>query len=285
MASAKTSDQVHSPCAEGSQVIYAWAMDAPRLELPEGVGFKVGGNSPVKYLVLQIHYSSIEPFKGVFSEREASQPNFLFSDGATDSSGVNLHYTERPLDKVAGVLLMGTGGMIPPKRVEHMETSCQLKEKTTIYPFAFRTHTHALGKLFQKIKKISGNSGFTGKVVSGYRIRNDAKGDSHWELLGKRNPQQPQMFYPTFSTKPIKKNDILAARCTMVSNRTTLTQIGSTKSDEMCNFYLMYYVKGGEPLKTKYCFSSGPPFYYWDNNPNINHIPDEAASDLNILDQ
>lgn len=68
MASAKSSDEVHSPCAEGSQVIYAWAMDAPRLELPEGVGFKVGGNSPIKYLVLQIHYSSIEPFKGTFEK-------------------------------------------------------------------------------------------------------------------------------------------------------------------------------------------------------------------------
>lgn len=56
--------QTSSPCLDGSQIIYAWARDAPKLELPEGVGFKVGKNSPIKYLVLQVHYSHIDQFKG-----------------------------------------------------------------------------------------------------------------------------------------------------------------------------------------------------------------------------
>merc|ERR1712018_178365 len=42
------------PCAKGSQIIYAWAMDAESLELPKGVGFRVGRDSAVKYLVLQV---------------------------------------------------------------------------------------------------------------------------------------------------------------------------------------------------------------------------------------
>lgn len=46
------------------QIIYAWARDAPKLELPEGVGFKVGESSPIKYLVLQVHYGHIHHFKG-----------------------------------------------------------------------------------------------------------------------------------------------------------------------------------------------------------------------------
>jgi len=46
------------------QVIYAWARDAPKLELPEGVGFRVGGKSPIQYLVLQVHYATIKPFQG-----------------------------------------------------------------------------------------------------------------------------------------------------------------------------------------------------------------------------
>lgn len=55
-----------NPCKEGShtQIVYAWARDAPRLELPEGVGFKVGKASPIKYLVLQVHYAHIDKFKG-----------------------------------------------------------------------------------------------------------------------------------------------------------------------------------------------------------------------------
>ena len=72
--------EMASPCSQGSQVIYAWARDAPRLQLPEGVGFKVGGKSPIQYLVLQVHYATIDAFK----------------DGKTDDSGVHLQYTERP---------------------------------------------------------------------------------------------------------------------------------------------------------------------------------------------
>lgn len=44
-------------CADGSQIIYAWALDAPPLELPKGVGFKVGGDSNVNFLVLQVTIS------------------------------------------------------------------------------------------------------------------------------------------------------------------------------------------------------------------------------------
>ena len=49
-----------SPCGSGSHVIYAWALNAPELMLPEGVGFRVGGpDSEIDWLVLQVHYASI----------------------------------------------------------------------------------------------------------------------------------------------------------------------------------------------------------------------------------
>lgn len=108
------------------------------------------------------------------------------------------------LSKQAGVLLLGTTGMIPAMKLEHMETACQINEDKKIYPFAYRTHTHSLGK-----------------VVSGYRVR-----DQHWTMLGKRDPLTPQMFYPVNSTEPIVKGDILAARCTMLSTRMRTTYIG-----------------------------------------------------------
>lgn len=55
----------------------------------------------------------------------------------------------------------------------------------------------------------------------------------------------------------------------------------ATNADEMCNFYLMYYVEEGTPLDMKYCFTPGPPTFYW-NNPknNLNNIPDQDASTL-----
>lgn len=65
--------------------------------------------------------------------------------------------------------------------------------------------------------------------------------------------------------------------------RATLSSISSissaTNKDEMCNFYLMYWVEGTEPLDLKYCFTSGPPSYHWENS-HMNHIPDEEASSL-----
>ncbi|RZB38970.1 Cu2 monooxygen domain containing protein [Asbolus verrucosus] len=46
-----------NPCADGSNVIYAWALNAKPLQLPENVGFQVGKGTQIQYLVLQIHYS------------------------------------------------------------------------------------------------------------------------------------------------------------------------------------------------------------------------------------
>ncbi|KAG7213297.1 hypothetical protein KM043_002596 [Ampulex compressa] len=230
------------PCSAGSQIIYAWARDAPKLLLPEGVGFKIGRDSTIKYLVLQVHYAHIDHFE----------------DGSTDDSGVFLHYTLHPLNKLAGVLLLGTGGVIPPKSTEYMESACMLRENKTIHPFAYRTHTHSLGK-----------------VVSGYLIKDDYK----WIELGKRDPLTPQMFYPVHNSVTATKGDQIAARCTMQSSRDRLTKIGTTNQDEMCNFYLMYFVENGEPLNMKYCITQGPPRYYWQYAGLVN-IPTREASTL-----
>ncbi|XP_031845532.1 peptidylglycine-alpha-hydroxylating monooxygenase [Nomia melanderi] len=230
------------PCADDSQIIYAWARDAPKLMLPEGVGFKVGGDSPIKYLVLQVHYAHVDAFK----------------DGRTDDSGVFLHYTLHPLNKLAGVLLLGTSGAIPPKSRTYMETACTIRENKTIHPIAYRTHTHSLGK-----------------VVSGYLV----KPDYTWIELGKRDPLTPQMFYPIHNKVPAKQGDQIAARCTMESMRHTWTYIGGTRTDEMCNFYLMYYVENDDPLSMRYCFSPGPPTYYW-KDADLFNIPDVEASSL-----
>ena len=113
------------------------------------------------------------------------------------------------MTKQAGVLLLGTAGIVPPMTTEHMESACEINEAKTIYPFAYRTHTHSLGK-----------------VVSGYKVRTDEKGVQSWTLLGKRNPLTPQMFYPVESYEPIIYGDIVAARCTMESHRERITYIG-----------------------------------------------------------
>ncbi|XP_037082145.1 peptidylglycine alpha-hydroxylating monooxygenase-like [Pollicipes pollicipes] len=238
-------------CRGRSQVIYAWAKNAPKLVLPKGVAFHLGKNTDVKYLTLQVHYADVS----------------LFKDGKTkDDSGVFLTYTETPQPKSAGVLLMGTGGYIFPYSQAHMETACDIAEDKLIHPFAFRTHTHALGE-----------------VVSGWRVRY-AGGQYQWTLIGKMNPQLPQMFYPVLDNVTLSRGDVVAARCTMSSHRARVTKVGATARDEMCNFYMMYWTEG-TPLARSSCFSWGPPFSYWHRLPMgllrlfsypwLSQIPDE----------
>ena len=49
-----------------------------------------------------------------------------------------------------------------------------------------------------------------------------------------------------------------------------------TNRHEMCNFYVMYWIEQGASLKQKYCFTAGPPKYYWDMEFNV--LPKGASS-------
>ena len=86
--------------------------------------------------------------------------------------------------------------MIPARTTTYMEAACKINTDRLIHPFAFRTHTHALGR-----------------VVSGWKVTPDME----WSLIGKKDPQLPQMFYPVDDSSMILENgDTVAARCTMV---------------------------------------------------------------------
>ena len=231
-------------CGEGSQIIYAWAMDAPRLNLPEGVGFKIGADTDIQYLVLQVHYKDVSLFV---------PPNHQLDD-----SGLTLMATTTPQPKRAGVYLLGTGGTIPAHSTTYMETACSMDDNIVAHPFAYRTHAHTHGK-----------------VVAGYVVK-----DGEWEEIGRMSPQKPQMFYNvTHPGITIKPGDVMAARCTMVNDEDRAISIGATQKDEMCNFYIMYYVEGPQIMSQEYCFSAGPPHWYWSNMRSIstNNIPTDAS--------
>ena len=77
-----------------------------------------------------------------------------------------------------------------------MDISCVAKTHVPVYPFAYRTHAHGLGR-----------------VISGYRIDPNSK---KWTQIGKMDPRLPEMFYKTDNPVVIQDGDRLAARCTMV---------------------------------------------------------------------
>lgn len=231
-------------CGSASSIIYAWALDAQKMELPKDVAFKLGGSTQIKYLVLQVHYANIDKFKA----------------GETDRSGLILTTTNIPTSKTAGVMLLLSQGRIRAQSEEVFQISCLIEEDLVLHPLAFRTHAHKLGL-----------------VISGYRVRGTGD-DQEWTELGRRSPLLPQMFYPIEKNLTIEQGDRLTATCSMYNSKSHTVRIGPTSDDEMCNFYLMYWVEGDRLIRDGFCRSAGPPEYYFRNDPelNVDKMPETA---------
>lgn len=238
-------------CRNKQSIVYAWALDAPKLTLPKDVAFKLGGDSGKNYLVIQVHYANVDKF----------------NQGATDNSGIILKGQTEPLPNSAGVYFTATNGQIKAGETEKFETACQMNEDIVIHPFAYRTHTHKLGL-----------------VNSGYLVRNSG-GEQTWTEIGRRSPQLPQMFFPVSNEVEIRKGDVIATRCTMKNFRDETVRIGATGDNEMCNFYIMYYVKGDQLMSNNMCYTMGPPFWYFKdfkdsdgNRLDLDKLPADAST-------
>lgn len=220
---------VGSVCGPGgnSIIIFGWALDAPAIELPPQVGFKIGGNTGINYLVLQVHYGHTHIFK--------SNPEM------TDDSGIILHSVHGPntrITKNAGIYLLVTTGYVPPGKSKHT-AECLMQEDKVIHPFRFRTHTHKLGVKVAAYKK-------------------PAYEPLEPVLIGEHDPQKPQMFYPVEDTSlTIQRGDRVYGYCDYNNTRGKTVYIGATGDDEMCNFYMMYWTEG-ELLKQQDCLEYNP---------------------------
>lgn len=234
---------VKGTCEDEASIMYAWARNAPPTRLPPDVGFKVGGKSRITYFVLQIHYGDVHAFR----------------DHHRDCSGLTLRMTSKPQPFIAGMyLMMSVTTVIPPgNKVTNADVACTYNSYP-IYPFAFRTHTHKLGQ-----------------VVSGYRIR-----DGKWTLIGRQTPQLPQAFYPATKGINVKYGDTLAARCVFTGEgRTTKTYIGGTSDDEMCNFYMMYYMESRHAAPFQECMEDGSKELFQNIPPEAN-VPITVPPDM-----
>lgn len=167
--------------------------------------------------------------------------------------------TSKPQPFIAGMyLMMSVTTVIPPgNKVTNADVACTYNSYP-IYPFAFRTHTHKLGQ-----------------VVSGYRIR-----DGKWTLIGRQTPQLPQAFYPATKGINVKYGDTLAARCVFTGEgRTTKTYIGGTSDDEMCNFYMMYYMESRHAAPFQECMEDGSKELFQNIPPEAN-VPITVPPDM-----
>ena len=67
----------------------------------------------------------------------------------------------------------------------------------------------------------------------------------------------------------------------MHNDREHEVRIGPSTTDEMCNFYLMYWVDGRTIPAQNFCHTMGPPIYTWDGlryGGGLRNIPDVEAS-------
>ena len=179
--SSSSSDYLQSPvCNSKSEILFAWAKDAPRFELPSGVGYKVGGPYNKKNLILQVHYMHEEPKE--------------------DYSGLRIVSTTVPQPRTAATLLVVTGGTVKSHETTNFEAACVIDEPVIMHPFAYRVHTHKLGV-----------------NVAGYVVTEDPKtGDDSWYLIGEQNPQLPQLFAPVQNSSiVIQPGDIVTSKCIM----------------------------------------------------------------------
>ncbi|VDK48630.1 unnamed protein product [Anisakis simplex] len=246
-------------CRGSAHILYAWARNAPDLRLPAGVAFAVGHPSDtIRSFVLQVHYA--HPFVGKLM----------------DYSGVTMHMIDETPQYLAAVLLFVSGSPIPPGYAHYQTNmSCVYRGTTDLHPFAFRTHTHGMGR-----------------VVSAFY-----KHDGQWTMIGKRNPQWPQLFQMINTNLTISPRDLMAATCVFDSSQQKkVVQMGlqrisvisyeafkhgiliyskipiepcktwqgiaylefirsmlivvdfrNTGADEMCNFYMMFYWDAAVP--------------------------------------
>ncbi|VDM92460.1 unnamed protein product, partial [Onchocerca ochengi] len=65
----------------------------------------------------------------------------------------------------------------------------------------------------------------------------------------------------------------VAARCVLNNKENKEFTVGNTANNEMCNYYLMYWVLGDRILRDNICYSPGPPEYYWSSEAELNNIP------------
>jgi hypothetical protein len=214
-------------CGGDAEVIfYGWGKNAPRLQLPPGVGYSVGGHSAsdVRYVVAQVHYLQPKP-KG-------------------DVSGVRLTLSPKPAPFSGGMISFASLFKIPPKRPSFLvPNACCYRGFQPLTAFAVRVHTHALGRGVSLVRHppVEPTGGGVASSSSSSSSARSAGRSPSPELLAQGDPQAPQGFNPS-PAKVLYPGDPITATCDFDSREASRdVHAGATHGDEMCNLYLMLY--------------------------------------------
>lgn len=219
------------------QLMYGWALEAPGLKMPKGVGYKVGGDTNLNYIVIQVHYGHADKFKRL-PELTDNSGLILETIPAGPGSGIT---------KRAGVLLLLSYGYVEKGKSRH-EIWCQIEEDIVIHPFKYRVHTHRLGT------KVYGAK--IGNSLSKY---SNSKYENNDLSIGQGDPQKPNMFYDVKDNNmTLTRGDSVYAYCDYYNPTSKYVDIGQKATDEMCNYYVLYWTDSPRLLYKRMCTQRNP---------------------------
>ncbi|KAL2101939.1 hypothetical protein ACEWY4_003700 [Coilia grayii] len=197
------------------QIIAAWGVGAGDFEVPELVGFPIGGDEGDYLYRLEMHYNN---------------PTLLA--GRVDNSGLRLHYTSQLRTHDAGVIMAGlavTGGYgIPPNASSFhtygmCDTSKLFETGADLQVFAAALHTHLAGR------KVRVGHYRDGKQLGFMAL------EEHYNF-------EFQQVKNLGKTKTVEMGDTLLVECTYdTSNRTGFSWTGFSTQNEMCLAFIFYY--------------------------------------------
>jgi hypothetical protein len=196
-------------------ITFIWAVGTSALELPAGVGFRMGSATSysISHVVIEFHYTNPSGLSGV-----------------TDHSGLDITWTPtvRPID--AGVMTLGDPfvslpSISPDKKAHAVETTCpsQCTQSWphTINVFSEFLHMHAAGSRM-----------FTNQFRNGNYLRTTNRIDYYSYGFQQLTPVNYQ----------IRPGDRLNTHCVFDTvNRNTETKFGIGSLDEMCMDFIFYY--------------------------------------------
>lgn len=206
---------VGNPFSGCKMIAFIWAVGTSALELPAGVGFRIGNATSysISHLVIEFHYTN---------------PSGLF--GVSDKSGVDITWTPtvRPMD--AGVMTLGDPlvslpPIAPNLKVHEVETTCP-SECTATWPhpvtvFSEFLHMHAVGARM---------------LTNQFRNNSYLRTTNRIDFYSYGFQQLTRVDYE------IQPGDRLNTHCLFdTTTRGSQTNFGIGSLDEMCMDFIFYY--------------------------------------------
>lgn len=127
----------------------------------------------IRFSIMCFRFTTRIHLKATFATFLVCFTKYFFIMKIDKFSGLTVHLSDKRPEFIADVYLFVSSYGIPPHQPAFFNNvSCTYESDVELHPFAFRTHTHAMGR-----------------VVSSF-----FKHDGQWRKIGKRNPQWPQVF-------------------------------------------------------------------------------------------